>query len=43
LFLLIVKWTEDRALEKLNKFNASIIRTSLIKSLSEKYLDYDEW
>jgi len=28
LFLLIVKWTEENALEKLNKFKATIIRTS---------------
>lgn len=31
LFLLISKWTEDKALEKLNKSNATIIRTSLSK------------
>ncbi|HIH94756.1 TPA: DUF1269 domain-containing protein [Methanosarcina acetivorans] len=31
LFLLISKWTEDKALEKLNKFNATIVRTSLSK------------
>ncbi|AKB42892.1 MULTISPECIES: DUF1269 domain-containing protein [Methanosarcina] len=31
LFLLISKWTEDKSLEKLNKFNATIVRTSLSK------------
>jgi uncharacterized membrane protein len=31
LFLLISKWTEDKALERLSKFNATIIRTSLSK------------
>lgn len=31
LFLLITKWTEDKVLERLNKFNATIIRTSLSK------------
>ncbi len=29
LFLLISKWTEDKALERLNKFHATIVRTSL--------------
>jgi uncharacterized membrane protein len=29
LFLLISKWTEDKALERLKKFNATIVRTSL--------------
>jgi len=29
MFLLISKWTEDKALERLKKFNAIIIRTSL--------------
>jgi uncharacterized membrane protein len=36
LFLLIEKWTEDKALERLNKFNATIIRTSLTKEEEEK-------
>ena len=36
LFLLIAKWTEDKALERLNKFNATIIRTSLTKEDEEK-------
>jgi uncharacterized membrane protein len=31
LFLLISKWTEDKALERLKKFNATIVRTSLSK------------
>jgi uncharacterized membrane protein len=31
LFLLISKWTEDKVLERLSKFNATIIRTSLSK------------
>ena len=35
LFLLIEKWTEDKALERLNKFNATIIRTSLTKEEEE--------
>jgi len=29
IFLLISKWTEDKALERLKKFNATIVRTSL--------------
>jgi uncharacterized membrane protein len=29
LFLLISKWTEDKSLERLKKFNATIVRTSL--------------
>jgi len=29
LFLLIAKWTEDKVLERLKKFKATIIRTSL--------------
>ena len=29
MFLLISKWTEDKALERLKKFNATIVRTSL--------------
>ena len=36
LFLLIEKWTEDKALERLNKFNATIIRTSLTKEEEDK-------
>ena len=36
LFLLIEKWAEDKALERLNKFNATIIRTSLTKEEEEK-------
>jgi uncharacterized membrane protein len=31
LFLLISKWTEDKALERLNKFDATIIHTSLYR------------
>jgi len=31
LFLLISKWTEDKALERLKKFDATIVRTSLSK------------
>lgn len=31
LFLLISKWTEDKSLERLNKFHATILRTSLSK------------
>ena len=31
LFLLISKWTEDKALDRLKKFNATIVRTSLSK------------
>jgi len=29
IFLLISKWTEDKALDRLKKFNATILRTSL--------------
>ena len=29
LFLLTSKWTEDKALERLNKFDATIVKTSL--------------
>lgn len=29
LFLLISKWTEDKVLDRLKKFNATIVRTSL--------------
>jgi uncharacterized membrane protein len=36
LFLLISKWTEDKALERLNKFNATVVRTSLTKEEEEK-------
>ena len=36
LFLLISKWTEDKSLERLNKFNATIVRTSLTKEEEEK-------
>jgi uncharacterized membrane protein len=36
MFLLISKWTEDKALERLNKFNATIVRTSLTKEEEEK-------
>ena len=36
LFLLIEKWTEEKVLERLNKFNATIIRTSLTKEEEEK-------
>jgi uncharacterized membrane protein len=36
LFLLISKWTEDKALERLSKFNATIVRTSLTKEEEEK-------
>jgi uncharacterized membrane protein len=31
LFLLISKWTEDKALERLNKFHAKVVRTPLSK------------
>ena len=31
LFLLTSKWTEDKALERLNKFDATIVKTSLSK------------
>jgi uncharacterized membrane protein len=36
LFLLISKWTEDKALERLKKFNATVVRTSLSKEEEEK-------
>ena len=36
LFLLISKWTEDKALEILKKFNATVARTSLPKEEEEK-------
>jgi uncharacterized membrane protein len=36
LFLLISKWTEDKALERLNKFDATIVRTSLTKEEEDK-------
>ena len=36
LFLLISKWTEDKALEKLKKFDATIVRTSLSKEDEQK-------
>jgi uncharacterized membrane protein len=36
LFLLISKWTEDKSLERLSKFNATIVRTSLTKEEEEK-------
>jgi uncharacterized membrane protein len=36
LFLLIEKWTEEKVLERLKKFNATIIRTSLTKEEEEK-------
>ena len=36
LFLLISKWTEDKALDRLKKFNATIIRTSLSKEDEQK-------
>ena len=36
MFLLISKWTEDKALERLNKFDATIVRTSLTKEDEEK-------
>jgi len=36
LFLLISKWTEDKALERLKKFNATIVRTSLSKEDEQK-------
>ena len=36
MFLLISKWTEDKALERLKKFNATIVRTSLTKEEEEK-------
>jgi uncharacterized membrane protein len=36
LFLSIEKWTEDKALERLNKFNATIIRTSFTRKDEEE-------
>jgi uncharacterized membrane protein len=36
LFLLISKWTEDKALERLKKFNATIVRTSLSNEDEQK-------
>jgi len=36
LFLLISKWTEDKVLERLKKFNATIVRTSLSKEDEQK-------
>jgi uncharacterized membrane protein len=36
LFLLISKWTENKALERLKKFNATIVRTSLSKEDEQK-------
>jgi uncharacterized membrane protein len=36
LFLLISKWTEDKALERLKKFNATVVRTSLSNEEEEK-------
>src|SRR5664279_4728378 len=36
LFLLVSKWTEDKALERLSKFPATIIRTSLSKEDEQK-------
>ena len=36
LFLLISKWTEDKALDRLSKFHATIIRTSLSKEEEQK-------
>jgi uncharacterized membrane protein len=36
LFLLISKWTEDKSLEKLKTFDATIVRTSLSKEDEQK-------
>lgn len=36
LFLLISKWTEDKVLDQLNKFNAKVVRTSLSKEEEQK-------
>lgn len=36
LFLMISKWTEDKALDRLKKFNATIIRTSLSNEDEQK-------
>ena len=36
LFLLISTWTADKALERLKKFNATVIRTSLSKEEEQK-------
>jgi uncharacterized membrane protein len=36
LFLLISKWTEDKALERFKKFNATIVRTSLSNEDEQK-------
>jgi len=36
LFLLIAQWTEDKALDQLDKFHATVLRTSLSKEDDEK-------
>ena len=36
LFLLISKWTEDKVLEQLGKFNPKVVRTSLSKEEENK-------
>jgi len=36
LFLLISKWTENKALDRLKKFNATIVRTSLSNEEEQK-------
>ena len=36
LFLLISKWTEDKVLERLSKFNPKVVRTSLSKEEEQK-------
>lgn len=36
LFLLISKWTEDKVLDRLSKFNAKVVRTSLSKEEEQK-------
>ena len=36
LFLLISKWTEDKVLEQLSKFNPKVVRTSLSKEEENK-------
>jgi uncharacterized membrane protein len=36
LFLLISKWTEDKVLERLGKFNPKVVRTSLTKEEEQK-------
>lgn len=39
LFLLISKWTEDKVLDQLSKFNPKVVRTSLSKEEEQKLKD----